>query len=58
VLVLHNESGGGADDLALDLSFDDWNRSELAGEYRLVIVDSARADVGTLNSWRLTATVE
>jgi hypothetical protein len=58
VLVLHNESGGGADDLALDLSFDDWNRSELAGEYRLVIVDSARADTGTLNSWRLTATVE
>ncbi len=57
VIVLHDQSGGGADDLTLDLSFDDWNGSALAGDYRLVIVDSARADTGTLQSWRLTATL-
>ncbi len=57
-VVLHDRTGGGADDLSLDLSLDDFNGSDLAGEYRLVVVDSARADVGVLNSWRLTAIVE
>jgi hypothetical protein len=58
VVVLHRNTGGGADDLVLDLNVDDFNGTDLAGEYRLVIVDTARADVGTLNSWRLTATVD
>lgn len=57
-IVLHDKSGGGADDLLVDVNLEDWNGSDLAGEYRLVIVDSARADVGTLNSWRLSATIE
>lgn len=57
-IVLHNRSGGSADNLVLDVNPDEWNGSELAGEYRLVVVDFARYDRGTLNSWRLTATVE
>tara|TARA_R110002073_G_scaffold336295_2_gene531870 strand:- start:21955 stop:22617 length:663 start_codon:yes stop_codon:yes gene_type:complete len=57
-IVLHNGTGGGVDDLALDVSLDDWNGSDLEAEYRLVVVDSARIDDGTLNSWRLTATID
>ncbi len=57
-IVLHDRTGGGADNLSLEVSLDDWNGSDLEGEYRLVIVDSARIDVGTLNSWRLTAVID
>lgn len=57
-VVLHNKSGGGADDLKLDVNLDDFNNTDLAGEYRLLVVDTAGSDTGIVNSWRLTATVD
>lgn len=56
-IVLHDGTGGGIDNLSLDVSPEDWNNSELEGEYQLVIVDSADRDIGTLDSWKLTAFV-
>jgi subtilisin-like proprotein convertase family protein len=58
-VVLHNRTGGSADDL--HLSLDSTPPSALAplvgqpvaGEWLLRVSDHARADTGTLDRWRL-----
>jgi hypothetical protein len=57
-VVLHDRKGGSADDLVETFEVDGWNGQDLAGEWRLVIVDLASRDLGTLRSWSLTARVE
>lgn len=53
-VVLHNRTGGALDQLHLDVDVDDFAGEELEGEWRLVVVDQARVDVGTLVGWSLT----
>ncbi len=56
-VLLFDRQGGGADDLVETFDVADFNGQELTGEWRLVVVDSAGLDTGTLNAWSLTATV-
>lgn len=56
-VVLANRTGGSADDLEGDFEVHDFDGADLAGEWRLVVADLAGADVGTLDSWSLTAQV-
>lgn len=52
--VLHQRAGGGQDDLALELETSAFAGMDREGEWVLEVVDSARADVGTLDTWALT----
>jgi len=60
-IVLHNNSGGSRDNIRRNYSslnlpaLRTLDRTAAAGTWRLRLVDTARRDVGTLNSWRLTA---
>jgi subtilisin-like proprotein convertase family protein len=55
-VTLLDREGGADDDVRQTFSVADWNGEDAAGTWRLVVVDSARADVGTLNSWSLVIT--
>lgn len=57
-VVLSDKEGGSADDLKRSFSVPDFNGQVAAGSYALKIVDTARQDVGTLNSWKVVATVD
>lgn len=54
--MLHNRSGGSADDLVQSWSVDTFNGEAMQGDWTLNVSDNAGADVGTLNSWSLTIT--
>jgi vibriolysin len=55
--VVHNLSGGSADDLVItDLAIPTFNGQTAAGTWQLKVQDLAGADVGTLDSWSLTIT--
>ncbi len=56
-VVLHDRTGGSAQDLVQSFEVADFNGEELAGEWRLVVVDLASQDSGSLTSWSLSATV-
>jgi subtilisin-like proprotein convertase family protein len=53
--VLHSREGGGADNLQKSFTIGTFNGAPIAGEWLLVITDGAGQDVGTLNSWSITA---
>jgi len=55
-VVLHNRSGGSADDI--DQSFDAsaFNGEVATGDWTLTVSDNAGADTGTLNNWAMTIT--
>ena len=57
-VVLHDRSGGGADDIVQSFDVGAFDGQDLAGEWRLVVVDTANQDVGTLVSWSLSAVVD
>ena len=57
-VVLHDRSGGGADDIVQSFDVGGFDGQDLAGEWRVVVVDTANQDVGTLVSWSLSAVVE
>ena len=57
-VVLSDRAGGGADGLSLNMDVSGFVGEDLAGEWRLVVTDTASQDVGTLNSWSLEAIVE
>lgn len=54
--ILHNRSGGSADDLVETWQFDTFNGETMQGDWTLIVSDNAALDVGTLNSWNLTLT--
>lgn len=51
-----DRQGGGEDNIVESFSLADWNGTEAMGVWRLTVVDTARADTGTLNSWGLRIT--
>ena len=57
-VVLHDRAGGGADDIVQSFDIGAFDGQDLAGEWRLVVVDTANQDVGTLVSWSLSALVD
>lgn len=57
-VVLHDRTGGSQDDLVTSFEVTDFDGQDLAGEWRLVVVDEAGWDTGTLEGWTLTAVVE
>lgn len=52
--ILHNRTGGSADDLIQDWQLDSFIGENMQGEWTLVVSDNAALDTGTLNSWTLT----
>jgi hypothetical protein len=52
-IVLHDRSGGSADDLRETYSLPSLVGKQLEGSWTLVVSDNARLDTGTLNSWSL-----
>lgn len=53
--AVHDRAGGSADDVIVqDLVVNAFNGEVANGTWRLEIVDTARADVGTLEGWSLT----
>lgn len=55
-VTLLDRSGGADDHVQQTFSVADFNGTDAAGTWRLVVVDTARADTGTLNSWSLAIT--
>ena len=54
--VLHNRSGGSADDLVETYELSGFNGEMALGTWTLKVSDNAGADTGTLNSWGLVIT--
>ncbi|MBE4592903.1 peptidase S8 [Vibrio navarrensis] len=52
-VVLHNNSGGSANNIRTTLSAD-FTGYEAKGTWQLKVVDNAKQDTGTLNSWTLS----
>ncbi|MGI2258832.1 S8 family serine peptidase [Shewanella sp. GXUN23E] len=55
-VVLHNRSGGSADDLVETYELSNFNGEMALGTWTLKVSDNAGADLGTLNSWGLVIT--
>ena len=55
-VVLHNKTGGSQDDLNEVYSVEDFNGADLAGDWTLSVKDLAGQDLGSLDTWTLTAT--
>lgn len=55
-LVLHNRTGGSADNVVLDLTTEAFAGTEATGDFTLTVADLARGDVGTLKSLALSST--
>jgi len=52
-VVLHDRSGGGQDDLHLQVVVTDFDGADMAGPWRLKVEDRAGADTGSLDHWQL-----
>lgn len=55
-VTLLDRAGGADDDVQQTFAVADFNGADAAGTWRLVVVDTANADVGTLNSWSMAIT--
>lgn len=52
--VVHDRAGGSADDVVVqDMSVSTFNGEPVAGHWTLRVVDNARLDTGTIESWSL-----
>ena len=58
VVVLQRNQGGGADNLVETFTVSDFNGEDIGGTWNLTVRDTARIDVGEVNSWKLSGTVE
>jgi Proprotein convertase P-domain/Papain family cysteine protease len=56
-VVLHDRAGGGGQGLTQSFELADFDGQDLAGEWRLVVVDLASNDTGTLDAWTLSARI-
>ncbi|MFP2908593.1 M4 family metallopeptidase [Pyxidicoccus sp. 3LFB2] len=54
--VVHNRTGGSADDLKGSFDLSAFAGEQAKGEWTLTVSDKARGDTGVLNSWGLKAT--
>jgi len=54
--ILIDRVGAGADDLRQTFSVADFNGADATGPWTLRVIDTARSDVGTLNSWSIAVT--
>ncbi len=54
--VVHNRTGGSADNVAGKFDLTAFAGESAKGKWTLTVEDKARGDVGTLNSWGLSAT--
>ena len=52
-IVLHDQAGGGTDNLVRGYTPADFDGLEMNGTWTLIVSDMAAADTGTLNSWSL-----
>lgn len=52
-IVLHDQSGGGEDNLTQTFAVTDFSGVDAAGTWELRVSDRARSDTGTLRSWRM-----
>jgi hypothetical protein len=50
-VVLHDRTGGGQDDVKVTVPVTAFDGTDMNGAWKLVVVDSAGQDVGTLNGW-------
>lgn len=57
VKVLHNNTGGSADNLEINVSLPELVGKANQGPYTLKVVDNAGQDIGTLDSWSVTVEV-
>jgi agmatine deiminase len=53
-IVLHQNTGGSADSLRQSWRIDDLDGTSRAGQWTLVVEDTARYDEGVLSRWKLT----
>lgn len=51
---LHNKTGGGQDDLQLEVTTEEFVGAERKGIWTLEVVDTARLDSGNIESWSIT----
>lgn len=54
VEVLHERTGGGQDNLELELDTSAFEGMDRGGEWTLEVIDSARLDSGSLTSWSIS----
>ncbi|HUH02031.1 MAG TPA: proprotein convertase P-domain-containing protein [Kofleriaceae bacterium] len=52
-VVLHDRTGGGQDDLQVTVPVTAFDGTDMNGAWKLVVVDSAAQDVGTINGWSI-----
>ena len=52
-ITLHDQTGGGADDVKATYSLSDWAGLDAAAIYTLRVVDNARSDTGKVNGFSL-----
>lgn len=55
-VTLLDRQGAGEDDIRQTFSVADWNGAEAMGDWTLRVVDTVRADTGTLRSWSIQIT--
>jgi subtilisin-like proprotein convertase family protein len=53
-VVLQDRDGGSKHDIKKTFAVTDFNGQDAAGTWKLVVVDNANLDTGTLNSWKLS----
>ncbi len=53
-VVLHDQTGGGADDLVETFAVHDFDGTSAKGTWRLTVSDHAERDTGQLEAWSLT----
>lgn len=51
--VLHDQTGGGEDDLSLNVDMTTFNGEMASGEWTLTVSDNASVDTGVVRTWRL-----
>ena len=54
--ILVDQAGGAQDDIQATFNVTDFNGTDAAGTYRLLVVDNAGQDTGSLNSWSVDLT--
>ena len=56
--MLHDRSGGATENLALEISVDDFAGNSADGTWTLHVVDGAAIDEGTITSWAVVVSKE
>ena len=56
-VLLHNRTGGGADNLVGSATITAFNGQDISGNWQLFVSDNAAQDVGKINNWRLKVRV-